>query len=225
MRRSSRRMRDVRSPSVFGRQQRPATGPRDGGGGLSLREPAVFEGGRGVLLGLVVVALPVEVRRPMVMVGGGMMMRRRVVVVLGRLMFRREGQSRGSLPECAVAGPPDTVGRPARGGWRGTPIGAFDTSGSAPARRDPAGAVVDGTDEEPRGRSHEEAASESTRDAAISDLEPRHTRVGTTSPGSTSSDRVESEAVATLLCRSTVTITALHDRRSQGLYPSSRISQ
>ncbi len=83
-------MRDVRSPSVFGRQQRPATGPREGGGGLSLSELAVFEGGGGVLLGLVVVALRVEVRRLMVVVGGGVMMRRRVVVVLGRPMVRRE---------------------------------------------------------------------------------------------------------------------------------------
>lgn len=109
MRRSSRRRRDVRSPSVFGRQQRPATGMLEGGRGLSLRELAVFEGGGGVLLGLVVVALLVEVRRLMVVVGGGVMMRRRVVMVFGRLMFRSEGQSRGSLPGRAVAGPREAV--------------------------------------------------------------------------------------------------------------------
>lgn len=95
------------------------------GGGLSLRELALLEGRGGVAFGRVVIPLLVEIRGLMMMVRGGMMMRRRLVVVFRGEMFRREGQYRGSLSECAFVrssdrtkqGEPAPSSPPAEHGW------------------------------------------------------------------------------------------------------------
>ncbi len=57
-----------------------------------LGELAVLQGGGGVPLGLVVIAMVVEVRRLVMVMSGGVMVSGRLMMVLGGQMFGRKSQ-------------------------------------------------------------------------------------------------------------------------------------